>query len=355
MKTAQKTIGFVIALGFIALIVFSLLKNKKQRNDELAGMLDFEEIVPVEVAQVRLVNVSPEMRETGTFVSSSDVLVISETQGKVLQLVCKVGDRVNAGQILAVVEKEVLESQFKLAKENLAKAEKDLDRCRNLHGGEAITGQQLEAAGLARLSALTELTTIGKQLQNTVVKAPISGVISNRLTDNGTYLTPGMHVFTISNQNHMNFRAKLAGSDLAELSPGLSVRLIADALPDQIFHGKVKTIGVVSDLSGRYEVEIEVSNREGFIRSGMTGVANFIFSEQKSRMVIPRASIVGSIFDASVFVVEGDTVLERKINVELLENNLVAVTSGLQPGENVVISGQINLAHGSPVDVKQAK
>ena len=178
MKTQKRIIRITAGIVLIALIVFLLMKNRRNMQEELTAMQNFNEIVPVETATARITDFSPEFRESGLYLSNSDVQVISETQGKIVTLHFQVGDMVSAGQVLATVENEVLKSQYELAKENCAKAEKDLERFKTLEGGEAVTQQQLETAKLTWQQAQTNLTEIQKQLENTTLTAPVSGTIS---------------------------------------------------------------------------------------------------------------------------------------------------------------------------------
>jgi RND family efflux transporter MFP subunit len=350
-KILRKTVGFCIAVALTALVIFLLMKNRKDMQDELTAMRNFNEVVPVEIAIARLTDFTPEFTESGTFLSTSDVKVISETQGKIRLLNFQVGNRVNAGQILATVENKVAQSQFELAKEDLKKAEKDLERFKKLEGGEAATQQQLEAANMDWQEAQTSYADAQEKAENTILKAPISGTISERCVDQGTWLTPGMHVCTVSDQNHMNFQVKLAGIDLQGLSAGQSVKLKTDALPGYTFTGKVKNIGVAADLSGRYLVEIDVLNSKHILRSGMIGQATFNLPAEKNRLIIPRKCIDGSLQKAHVFVLNSTQVTRRPVTVELLDNESVAVISGLQPGDKVVKTGQINLTDGTTVKV----
>jgi membrane fusion protein (multidrug efflux system) len=350
-KTRRRIAGFSVTAVLTALVVLLLMKNRKDMQDQLTAMQNFNEIVPVEIAIARLADFIPEFTESGVFLSNSDVKVISETQGKIRLLNFQVGSKVNAGQVLATVENNVAKSRFELAKEDLKKAEKDLERFRKLEGGEAATQQQLEAAKLDWKESQASFADAQEQLENTILKAPISGTISERCVEQGTWLTPGMHVCTVSDQSHMNFHVKLAGTDLQGLSTEQPVNLKTDALPGYTFTGKVKNIGVAADLSGRYLVEINVLNSKHLLRSGMVGQATFNLPAEKNRLIIPRKCIDGSLQQAHVFVLNSLQVTRRPVTVELLDNESVAVVSGLQPGDKVVKTGQINLTDGTSVKV----
>jgi len=355
MKTIKKITGILIATALLLLIVVVLISNKKKMDRKLKEMVEFSPVVPVEIFTAQYRDMPKNIVESGLFYSNSDVEVRSETEGKVLQLNGETGDAVTAGQPLVTVEKDVPESRFREAKEKLEKAEKDLERTKNLIRGNAVTQQQVEAAGLTCQEARANYTDIQKQLNNTTLEAPVTGKISERLVEKGTYLTPGMHVFTISDQREMIFRATLAGSDLPGLVAGAEATLTADALPGRSFTGKIKTIGIVADLSGRYTLEIEVPNPEGVLRSGMTGNSTFIYPAEKQQLIIPRKCIDGSLEQATIFVLKGDSVMRRAVTARLQGNDFVSVVSGLQSGEKVITTGQINLEDGTKVHIIRQK
>ena len=354
MKTTKKVTGIIIAIALLFLIVAVLIRNKKKIDRELKAMVEFSPVVPVEVFTAEYRDVPKKIVESGLFYSNSDVEVRSQTEGRILELNGETGDAVTAGQPLATVEKDVLESRFLEAKERLSKTEKDFERTKNLIRGDATTQQQVEAAALSYQEARANYTDIQEQLNNTTLKSPVPGRISKRLVEKGTYLTQGMHAFTISDQKQMIFRATLAGSDLPGLVAGAEVMLTADALPGQSFTGKIKTIGIIADLSGRYILEIEVPNMEG-LRSGMTGKSTLIYPVEKPQLVIPRKCIDGSLEQATIFVLKGDRVMRRTVTARLQGNDFVSVTSGLQSGEKVITTGQINLEDSTKVHVIHQK
>ena len=353
MKThaRKRIIRFTVAGVLIALVVVLLMKDRKDRQEELTTLQNYNEVVPVEIFTARLIDYTPELEESGLFLSSSEVQIVSETQGKIRSLNFQIGDMVKTGQALASVENHVVKSQFDLAKENMMKAEKDLERFQKLEGGEAATKQQLEAVRLSWQDAQTKLAEAQKQLENTTLRAPISGTISERLVEKGTWLTPGMHVCTITDQSRMNFQVKLTGDELRGVSVGQPVSLKTDAMPGYTFTGKVKNIGVAANLSGRYLVKVDVPNPGHLLRSGMIGIATLRLPVEKHKLIIPRKCIDGSLQQAQVFVVNNDQVTRRSVTVELLNTDMIAVISGLQPGEKVVTTGQINLADGTTVRV----
>lgn len=351
MKTLKKLSGIFIFIVILGLVIVKLMANKKEQDKELRALLDYNVTTPVEVVSADYGTVQIQLTENGVTQSDKQIEVLSETQGRVIAVAGESGDKIAAGQVLLQVEQEVIQSQLQLAKENLAKAAKDLQRFKKLASVNAVTKQQLEQVELNHQNAMTNFTSLNKQMENTTVRSPINGFISSRSVEKGSIVTPGMPLMTVVAQNEMNFVVKMAESNISSIYKGQEVEVKADVLPGKTYPGKVKEVSVNADLSGRYEVLIQLQNKDFSLRAGMNGTAVFRFKNDKQQIVLPRKCIMGSIQKASVFVVQADSVVERKVQVTPLNTSEVAVSYGLNPGEQVVLSGHINLSNGTSVNI----
>lgn len=351
MKTLKKTItviGFVLVAILTVIILFG---NKKAMDNELKAIQQYSAVVPVEIITPKTQKASQTITETGVLQSGAEVNILSETSGKVLSVTGNIGDKVRVGQTLVVVEKEVSESQYRLAEINLENAEKDLARFDNLAGGEAITQQQLEAARLNYQNALTQFTVSKKQFENTTILCPVNGVISERLIEAGSFLMPSVPVFTILEQNRMIFTVNVAERDALTLRAGQEVSISIDAFPERHFPGTIRGISMAPDLSGRYKVETELSNPGGTLRAGMSGKAVFTNEISDAGLIIPRKCIAGSVRDGKVFIVSGDSVASKQVKAIALNETDVLVTEGITETDRIVLSGQINLEDGSKIKI----
>ncbi len=342
----------IFALIITAII---LVANRKKMNDELAAFQQFNPVVPVEVISPLLQAVSRTYVGNGVLQSGAEVTILSETSGKVLSVHGNIGERVRRGQTLVTVEKEVSESLSRLAKMNLENAEKDLSRYNNLAGGEAVTPQQLEAARLKYQDALTQFTVAKKQLENTTIRATVSGVISKRMIEKGSFLIPSLPLFTLSEQEQLIFLMHIPEQEVMKLHSGQETRISIDAMPGEVFTGIVRGISKTPDLAGRYATEVLLRNTDGRLLAGMSGRGSFRYDSEDEALVIPRKCIYGSIKEGKIFIVSGDTVMQRRVNALPLNENEVIVIAGIRETDRIVVSGQINLEEGSKVSIINAK
>jgi len=347
----KKFIFLLCGAALVTAAAATLVGNKRRMVRDLDESTKYSVAVPIEVAMPRRALPKKIVEETGSVKAEAEVSVISETSGKALMVLSQVGDRVMAGQLLARVEKDVVESQFSLAQATLDNAEKDLSRTTALLGGDAITRQQFEAVTVAYQSARAAYASLKKQLENTSIKSSVDGVVASRSIDKGAWVQPGMALFTIVEDSRLIMVLKMTDGDIAMVRKGRKVMNFFPAQPDFPVAGFVRTIGVVPDQSGRYDVEISIDNRRHLLLPGMTGRTRFEAEEADSSLVIPRKCIVGSMREASVFVLSGDSVERRRVLVEPLDENEVLVRTGILPEDNVALSGQINLINGSKVSI----
>jgi RND family efflux transporter MFP subunit len=359
MKTAKRTIkriaGILTPVILIALVAFRLISTKAETDAKLQKMMEYNEIIPVKIIKATKQKASHSITESGLFQSAQEIDVISETQGNVLQVFVKTGDYVKAGQTLITVEKGLLTNQYELAKLNLENAKTDLKRFENLVAGDAVTQRQYENIKLYYQKALTDLQKLEEQLSNTLITAPVSGFITLRNLEKGSFIAPGKPLAGISQQSELQFLVQLSEDDILKIQKGDSAEIQSSVFKNQQLNGEVSEIAVNKSLSGRYDVFVKLFNPPAYIKPGMSGKAVFRFSAKKEEIIIPRKCIVGSILNAQVFLLSADSVLKKPVSATNLNENQVLVHSGINPGDKIVLSGQINLETGSKVNVLDQK
>ena len=350
-RIIKKIVNAILLIAVIALVGFRLYNTKSQSDEELANLISYEQVVPVKVTPAQIQPVEQIVEETGVFRPSCEIDLVSETRGLVLQMNVKTGDHVSRGDILAVVEKELVEQQVALAEMNLQNARGDLHRFEKLLASDAVTMQQYEQVKLTYQNALSQVAIQKEHLENTCITAPADGYISSRHVEPGTFISPGMPLMKISRQSQLLLETYLSESTLSHIKTGEKVLVIPAAASEKPIDGVVEEIAVKSALSGRYRVTVRISNPSMAIRPGMSGKVQFCYSEEQGGMVLPRKCVISSVLAPSVYVVSGDTVIERTITASLLNESQVVVHKGLHAGEMVVHSGHMNLSPGTQVRI----
>jgi membrane fusion protein, multidrug efflux system len=347
----------IIVPAIIAIVIIAavrLVSNKRDFSQQLKMISELNTTIPVITDTVKYEKITTELSVNGSFKPFREISIVSEIQGKIFSITAETGENVKTGQVVASIDNELLKSQLELAKFNLEKAEKDKQRFELLYKGDAATVQQYESAKQTLVNAQSAFTAARIQYDNSFIKVTFDGIITKRYVEKGTYLQPGAPVFDMVEINKVKFLAKLTSDEVEKVQKGQLVKIGADAYPGIIYDGKVNTIIVKSDLSKRYDVEVEVMNRQDkLIKPGMFGTGIFTGHSEEQVLAIQRKAITGSIKNPEVFIVKGDSVVARSITSMPLNDKYILVKQGLQAGDVIVVSGQINLVNGSKIKINK--
>ncbi|MBK8920549.1 MAG: efflux RND transporter periplasmic adaptor subunit [Saprospirales bacterium] len=336
----------------IALIAWKLYDNQQKRQAEAQLSMVSRAFVPVEVAPVRFENLANKLEANGIFLPAKEMFVISETAGRVVQVFKNKGEWVREGDLIAKVDDELLQTELEATQANIAKLKKDRDRLGNLIEGEAVAKNKIEDIDLGLLAAEAKEKALKKQIANTSLKAPMSGTMGLRFIERGSVIGPGIQVAQITNLEKLFLMVKITERDVLHVRKGQPVSVIADVYPTRPIAGRVTNIGLRADNAFNYDVEIEVLNPANApLRAGMHARARFTFDANRRGLTIPRKAIAGSLQDAKVYVVHDSIAHLRSVALGAISGDRVEVQSGLNEGENVVVSGQFNLSDGARIDV----
>ncbi len=352
MKRIIKLVIWTIVLGGLGYFAYTKLgQNKAKLEADSKLSQERNTVIPVMTGKVEMSTMSGEFNVVGNFAPFQQVAVMSETAGKIVALNFNNGSTVQAGATLASVDNELLKIQLETTKTNLAKAENDLSRLQKLLGEGGITQQQIDDAKLGIENLRQQIKASDKQISMSYVKAPISGVVTNKMVERGSLIAPAMQLATITNISRLKMQVYLTEEQVVTVKKGQRIAMKADLFPDRNFEGTVTFIDVNADSSRRYLVEIEIVNLGDTLKAGMTGTVAFKGGSTRQVLAVPREAIVGSLQDAKVYVVENGKAVLRPVTVGSVFGNRVQVRDGLKEGETIVVSGQINLEDGKEINL----
>ncbi len=344
----MKWIGIVLLV--VAAMVFVLLRNKALNETRIAQKID---VVPtVTVVTARRGQIDENLALVGNAVANRDVMVVSETVGRVTAVHADVGDRVSAGTMLVQVDDELKLAAFRTAEVNFEKAKKDLQRYEALYKTNTVTDTEIESARLACKAAEAQFVAARRQFQDTRITTPISGVVTSRLVEQGSMVQPGMPIANVVDISSLKVMLHVAESDVFKLKPGQAVTISTDIYPGTSFPGQIHTISDKADDSHAYPVEIGMANNPARpLKAGMFVRVAFPSVSRRNTLVIPRSCLIGSRRAPQVFVVTAGTAHLRDITMGAEIGLEIEVLSGLRESETVVSNGQNNIGDNSAVIV----
>lgn len=332
--------------------IFFILKKNKAKNDAVtqeASKTNAYVAVRVDTAQNATVDAS--YVANGTFEPKQEVIVAAETAGRVVRVLVDEGSYVSAGQTLAVVEGDKLNVNVANAQANYDNALQNLQRFESAFKTGGVTQQQLDQARLSFENAKNNLRSAKLTAGDVTIKTSVAGIVNSRKIEPGSYVNPGTAAFEIVNVSSLKLRVNVDEKNVATLAVGQPVNVTASVYNDKTYGGRITFIAPKSDGSLNFPVEIEVPNKGNELRAGMYGTAHFGGNSTANVLVVPRAAFVGSVSDNTIFVAKDGKAVETKVVSGRSFGDKIEIVSGLNAGDVVIISGQINLLNGTAIEI----
>lgn len=353
----MKTLRLIVpAIAVCALVLFFILQTPSAGNAQTSRNNSIATAYAVSVVKVGRQVIEDHFSVSGTIVANNDVTVLSETQGRVVKVNAEVGDYRQAGSVLVEVDSELREAAFKAAKVSYEKATKDLERAEELFKQNSISQSQIETQRWGFQSTEAQYIVARRQFSDTKITTPISGIVTARFVNIGTMVMGAPQATAIANVvdiSKLKVKVSVAEKDVFKLKKGEPVEVTTDVFPGTTFMGTIFSISAKGDDAHTYPIEVVLKNTKQQLRAGMFGRVTFAPKVVGSSMVLPREAIVGSVREASVYVVQNSTASFRSVTVGKEFGTSVEILSGVQEGEIVVVNGQNNLRDNAPVIVRK--
>jgi RND family efflux transporter MFP subunit len=362
-KRMKKFLIFTILL-FLGLVLGSGC-SKSDGSDSEA-----EERIPVDVTTVKLGDVVQSLSYNGDIRAEYEVKVFSKIPDRIEKFYVDEGDFVKRGAPLAKILAITIEQGVRQAEAILLAAQAqeanlrvEYERAQRLSKENAMSRQQYDAVKTQYESVQAQveqveaaLTSAKSQLNDALVSAPISGIIGKRYYDVGDMANPSQPLVTIVQMDRVKIEFDATEVDLGKLSIGQEAKIKVKAYPDLIFTGKVDKISPVLDPSTRMaQVEVLVDNPDGKLKPGMYSQVEVTTGIIQNVIVVPRyAAIENTTMESIngedqvvknyyVFIVDSSKAIQKKLDVSYVNHKSLAVDSGIQVGDQLVIEGQNNL------------
>jgi RND family efflux transporter MFP subunit len=297
--------------------------------------------------------ISEDINFVGTIAANSDINIVSETQGKATAVYFRIGEHVSAGTVLVQVDDELKRAAYELAEANLLKAKKDHERLKNLFETHSTTEAQVDQAKLAVAMAENQLTVTRRQLNDTKITAPVSGVLTSRLVEPGTMIQPGTPIANLVDISRLKVKVNVSENDAFKLRELENVTVTSDVFPQDKFPGSITAISVKGDEAHTYPIEVSVQNNGGKLRSGMFARVHFASLNRSEILAVPRIAVMGSGQDTKVYIVEDGIAKIRPVVLGTEFGSSVEILAGIAEGATVVINGQNTLMDDVKVTIVQ--
>lgn len=339
-----------------------------------------EHRVDVSAVTVGVANLESTLQISGNLMPQTRVAVTAKLPGTLSSIRVDIGDRVRAGQVVAVLDRREIDAQVDAAEASvnvthagieaaeaaLANTVLERDRAQNLFDRGAVPKQRLDAAESARRSAAAQrdlananlaqaeaaLRRAREVLRDTTLTSPIDGVIVERHYDAGSLVGPGDDpVVVVADLRVMKLEAGVSELEAGRLKVGMPARVTAQARPGEAFDGRLAAIAPEVDARNRhFQIEVRVTNPGATLLSGMYGAATIPLERAVQAVAIPRDAVTTRDGRRVALRIDKDVIQEVPVNEGLTDGGMVEIASGLKAGDIIVSDARQDVPAGSKVN-----
>ncbi len=306
-----------------------------------------ETAIPVRAVPVVREDLLTYMETYARLEPERQVSVYSRTAGLVDRLRLEEGDTVSLGQVLVELEREEASLLLRASRAEHAEAKASLERSRQLYKQNMTIREEFEARQLRHENTAVEVEKAEIGLAHTTIRAPVSGVVMERLVEQGDLLSERQEICVIADVDPLVARVHVPERQMNQIRPGQAARISAGALPGLTFDSRVQRVSPrISAESGTVEVTLEVP-ADHRLKPGMFATVRLITGRRPRTLVIPKAALVLETEEDDVIAIVDSRAQRVPVEFGLVEGDRVEVVAGVSEGDMLVTVGHNGLKEGT--------
>ena len=346
----MKTIPFLI-VPFIALC-FSQSGCTTESQSKNPAKEDVIPTIPVETEFVKRGDVAAYYHGTATLEARNEATIMAEVGGIITGVYVEEGDFVKQGDILAKIDREPYEIEASRVNASLNRLQNEFDRNKTMYERNLVSAEVFENVKFELEVQKANLDLAMRNLDQTDIRASISGVVSVRHIKAGNRITPNQPAFDVIQMNPLLAILHVPEHEIGKVRPGQKVNLSIDARSGENFTGRVDRVSPVIDRStGTAKVTVLVNDNTGLLKPGMFARVSIIHSVNQNTLIIPRQAIMSEDGRVSAYVIQDSIAVRKRITTGFSNGNYIEVLDGVAEGEQVVTVGQASLRDTSRIEV----
>ena len=391
MKNVKKIVIYAVIV--IAVIGAIVVKNKLSSNTKNANVPVTVSKTAVEVQNAKAVEKNSSDTYKANLEAYQQGIISSKVSAKVVSVSVENGQYVNQGDTIATLDDQDIQNSINTAqaqlqineqqlnsaqvtmeklKINVDDAKRNYDRQKTLLEKKAISQMDFEAAekslntaqadyNSGNASVETSKANIEAQkvniqkyqsdLANTVIKAPISGVISDKALSIGQMASPGTALAKVNDISSIYAIIQIPQDKISNVKIGQAATITVEG-SDKTYDGTVQNIDSSADVTARvFNCKIKIDNSDKTLYPGVYAKAELISTEKTQVISIPINALVGSEGDYSVFINDNGIAKKQKVTIGETDENNVEIKSGIKGGDQIVCTSVSTLQDSNEIDV----
>ena len=286
----------------------------------------------------------------GSLRSDESVVLRPEVAGRIQKLNFTEGAMVKAGQVLVQLDDAIPRAELAQAQANLSLSQSQFKRSEALQKQGFVSQQARDEARSALQSQQASASLARARLDKLTIRAPFDGMVGLRAVSPGDFVSEGQDLAPLVAIDPLKVDFRVPELYLTRLKVGQTLSLRLDALPGDVREGRVLAVSPVVDAGGRSVLlRATVANPDRTLRPGMFARVQLVFNEEQA-LVVPETALAPSGENQYVFRVRDKKAQRVMVTLGERRDGRVEILSGLEPGDDVVVSGLQRVSDGATVE-----
>lgn len=369
-------VRFLLTLALCGVIAGgcgSQVQGKAETEEARPAVADkpVEEIlIPVQAELPARDSISAYFETTARVVAENRVEVVAKGTGIAREVNIKEGDRINKGDVIARLDQEEFEAQIRQSRVSVQQAKYQMDKAQEQLQKGILSPFEAENARFAHEQAKATLELLEVQLKNQTITAPISGIVTMKLVQDGMMVAVGVPVCSIVDPDSYILPISPPEKELVRLKEGQEALVSIDSMPGEEFVATVRRINPsVDPLSGTVKVILDFpAETRTMLREAAFARVRLVMETRENVLVVPKDTLIEENAREYLMVIEKQAapdaapdaepkLVAQRVEVKtgLEDSDNIEIVSGLDEGTMVITLGQHTLKAGSQVKLTNSE
>jgi membrane fusion protein (multidrug efflux system) len=351
MKKNKLKILSVMLVGLI--ISASLFINActdvdgSEKKEEDPGSFEYVEVTKMNyepfVKYISLIGVAKAYQEAD---------IAADEGGRIKSFVKDKGDYVREGEVIVVLDNDVLKANLDAAKAQYDMAETNFKKQEEIYRQKVTSEIQYLNAKYERDGAKANYELIKSRYDRTFIKAPFSGILDNKYIEEGEFAAPGLPIISLVSIDKIKVQAGVPENYVSSVKGGNNVQVVFNDLGGETFQDKISYVGSSVNTDNRtFPIEVVINNRDRKIKPELNAIVKIEEDKFDNVVLIPEEVVSKTDLGNVVFVEENGIAKMKIVEVKSRYQNKAAITKGLNEGDNLIVVGFQNLVDGEKVKI----
>lgn len=361
--------GFLVGVCILLISSFVISGCGKNEAKETEGKnieQKKQEVVYVKTEPVTTMDFKNKISLPGNLKPKEEAIVTAQVNGEVKEIYGDLGSKVKKRDVLCKLDDTtyVLEYENKMKELSIANLEyenltDDYEKTKNLYEDKVVSKTEFDnkekeykKQGEGLIIKENDLSLAKKNIEDAKIKAPISGIVSNKKVLIGQMVSPGSELFKLVNIDKMYVEVGIAEKDMPFIKNGQECMAKVDVFSN-IFNGEITNIGPEpNNDTNTYPVKILIDNPGGKLKSGMFATVDIILDNHKNTLAVPKKAVLKEKDQYFVFIEVDKMAVKKEVRLGFSSDEHYEIIEGIHEGDQVIVVGNDDLEDGKLIEVK---